>query len=130
MPKEWENSFKLVHQCLLMAGLQVEHWLKATHEMYHVVVPGGWVQLRELKLAGFKNICIEHRSIPLSGWGSRNSQEAMVNWIEVFWALKTPTLNGGGFGYINSESEFDKMINEVEQEWDQLICIESQSTTL
>ncbi|KAF8999985.1 hypothetical protein BDQ17DRAFT_1391398 [Cyathus striatus] len=156
MTKEWENSFKLVHQRLLMAGLQVEHWLKATCEMYRVVVPGGWVQLGEVgfwragpatkrhrelvrtvfeskgllldcadhleewvKLAGFKNIHVERRSIPLGGWGGRNGQEAMVNWIEVFRALKTPTLNGGGFGYVNSESEFDKMIDEVEREWDQ-----------
>jgi SAM-dependent methyltransferase len=47
LPSEWNDTFSLVHQRLLMAGLQVPQWPKALQEIYRVLRPGGWVQIAE-----------------------------------------------------------------------------------
>jgi len=47
LPLEWDNTFVLVHQRLLMAGLRKGEWISALKEMYRVLAPGGWVQLCE-----------------------------------------------------------------------------------
>ncbi|KAF7322474.1 hypothetical protein HMN09_00025800 [Mycena chlorophos] len=47
LPKEWSNTFTLVHQRLLIAALQIPQWPQALGEVYRVVRPGGWVQITE-----------------------------------------------------------------------------------
>jgi ubiquinone/menaquinone biosynthesis C-methylase UbiE len=47
LPSEWNDTFSLVHQRLLILALQVAQWPKAIQEIYRVLRPGGWVQLAE-----------------------------------------------------------------------------------
>ncbi|KAJ6502169.1 hypothetical protein C8R45DRAFT_611169 [Mycena sanguinolenta] len=47
LPSEWTNTFSLVHQRLLILGLQVPQWPQAIKEISRVLRPGGWVQLAE-----------------------------------------------------------------------------------
>jgi SAM-dependent methyltransferase len=47
LPAEWTNTFSLVHQRLLMAGLQRSEWPIVLGEIHRVLRPGGWVQLGE-----------------------------------------------------------------------------------
>jgi SAM-dependent methyltransferase len=47
LPAEWTNIFSLVHQRLLMAGLQRSDWPIVLGEIHRVLRPGGWVQLGE-----------------------------------------------------------------------------------
>ncbi|KAJ7730919.1 hypothetical protein B0H14DRAFT_3616644 [Mycena olivaceomarginata] len=47
LPAEWTDTFSLVHQRLLMAGLQRSDWPIVLGEIHRVLRPGGWVQLGE-----------------------------------------------------------------------------------
>ncbi|KAF8205715.1 S-adenosyl-L-methionine-dependent methyltransferase [Mycena galopus ATCC 62051] len=47
LPSEWTDTFSLVHQRLLLLGLQESQWPKALQEIHRVLRPGGWVQLAE-----------------------------------------------------------------------------------
>jgi SAM-dependent methyltransferase len=47
LPSEWANSFNLINQRLLIAGLTPAQWADAFHEFSRVLVPGGRVQLCE-----------------------------------------------------------------------------------
>ncbi|KAF8205742.1 hypothetical protein K438DRAFT_1818433 [Mycena galopus ATCC 62051] len=47
LPSEWTDTFSLVHQRLLILGLEVPQWPKAIQEIHRVLRPGGWVQLAE-----------------------------------------------------------------------------------
>ncbi|KAF7322405.1 hypothetical protein HMN09_00018500 [Mycena chlorophos] len=48
LPAEWSDTFTLVHQRLLLLGLQIPQWPQALEEIFRVVRPGGWVQLLEM----------------------------------------------------------------------------------
>ncbi|CAK5277595.1 unnamed protein product [Mycena citricolor] len=50
LPEEWSNTFSLVHQRLLILGLQIPEWPTALAEMHRVLRPGGWVQIAEATL--------------------------------------------------------------------------------
>ncbi|KAJ5660841.1 uncharacterized protein N7484_000213 [Penicillium longicatenatum] len=43
----WENSFDLIHQRLLIWGLQGPEWLKVLRNQRTWLKPGGWIQLVE-----------------------------------------------------------------------------------
>ncbi|KAK4141751.1 uncharacterized protein C8A04DRAFT_30595 [Dichotomopilus funicola] len=45
----WANSFDLVHQRLLVWGLQKDEWLPVVKNHFHLVKPGGWIQLAEVQ---------------------------------------------------------------------------------
>ncbi|KAJ3575565.1 hypothetical protein NP233_g1016 [Leucocoprinus birnbaumii] len=47
LPSAWSNRFAFVHQRLLVAALRTSEWVRALHEIYRVLKPGGWVQLVE-----------------------------------------------------------------------------------
>ncbi|KAI5117083.1 hypothetical protein M0805_009487 [Coniferiporia weirii] len=72
-----------------------------------------------LRKAGFVNITVETRSIPLGAWAGQQGLEARDNFISVFRAMKTPILKSGGFGYVDSEEDFDWLIDALEKEWDE-----------
>jgi len=72
-----------------------------------------------LSQAGFANISIEERSIPLGKWAGDHGVNGATNFIGVFRAMKTPILKAGGLGFVRSEQEFDRLLDQVEREWDQ-----------
>lgn len=43
----WEQSFDLVHQRLLIWGLQTPEWSRVVKNHYSMLKPGGWIQLVE-----------------------------------------------------------------------------------
>jgi SAM-dependent methyltransferase len=47
LPSDWTNSFNLVNQRLLIAGLTSGQWVDALNELHRVLVPGGRVQMCE-----------------------------------------------------------------------------------
>jgi SAM-dependent methyltransferase len=47
LPSDWANSFNLINQRLLIAGLTSSQWTDALHEFNRVLVPGGRLQLCE-----------------------------------------------------------------------------------
>ncbi|KAF7322479.1 ATP-dependent DNA helicase [Mycena chlorophos] len=50
LPVEWNNTFAVVHQRLLIGSLEVQQWPEAAREIFRVLRPGGWVQLGEPKV--------------------------------------------------------------------------------
>lgn len=70
-----------------------------------------------LQKAGFVNIRLERRDVPLGGWGGQLGEQARDNFIGVWRAQKTPMLKLGGFGIVNSEAEYDQLVSDVEDEW-------------
>jgi hypothetical protein len=44
----WENSFDIVHQRLLIWGIKTENWPAATQRLLRLVKPGGWIELVEV----------------------------------------------------------------------------------
>ena len=49
-PTEWENSFDLVHQRLVLAGCYAFPVKQAVKSLVDLVKPGGWIQLEEMPL--------------------------------------------------------------------------------
>ncbi|PSR73743.1 hypothetical protein PHLCEN_2v10433 [Hermanssonia centrifuga] len=72
-----------------------------------------------LREAGFIAIYEEERSIPLGKWGGQDGIDSRDNFIGVFRGMKTPILNAGGLGFVQTEGEFDSLLDAVEQEWDE-----------
>ncbi|KAF2129629.1 S-adenosyl-L-methionine-dependent methyltransferase [Dothidotthia symphoricarpi CBS 119687] len=50
LPTSWSNSFDLVYQRLLLAGLKISDWPTAISEDFRVLKSGGYVQLVEVDL--------------------------------------------------------------------------------
>jgi hypothetical protein len=51
LPSDWTSKYDIIHQRLLLAGLQRPQWKLALKELYRVLKPGGWIQLVEVDLA-------------------------------------------------------------------------------
>lgn len=47
LPKDWTDSFQLIHQRLLMSALTSQEWPIAIRGLFRVTKPGGWVELCE-----------------------------------------------------------------------------------
>ncbi|TFK38141.1 S-adenosyl-L-methionine-dependent methyltransferase, partial [Crucibulum laeve] len=73
---------------------------------------------RMLTEAGFVNVYSDQRVSRLGKWAGQDGIDGRDNAIGVWKGQKTPFLNAGGFGYVQSEEEFDQRLQEVEQEWD------------
>lgn len=69
--------------------------------------------------AGFQNIRVEKRLIPLGRWAGPQGRDASDNFLGVFAGMKTPILRSGGFGMVSTEKEFDELIEAVRKEWDE-----------
>ncbi|KAF7790921.1 hypothetical protein EIP86_001879 [Pleurotus ostreatoroseus] len=71
LPLGWSDSFKLVHQRLLVAALQLHEWKQAISEMYRVITPGGWLQLGEVGSWQAGPVTVEHIALLLALFKSR-----------------------------------------------------------
>ena len=72
-----------------------------------------------LESAGFVDIRTHRRSISLGAWAGKWGCDARDNYIGVFRGMKTPILKAGGLGLIKTEDEFDNLIDNVKNEWDE-----------
>ncbi|TFK39530.1 S-adenosyl-L-methionine-dependent methyltransferase [Crucibulum laeve] len=68
--------------------------------------------------AGFVDLKVIQKELPLGKWGGEDGVAHRKNLIEVWWGTKTPILKAGGFGFVNSEQEFDQLMIDLETEWD------------
>jgi len=70
------------------------------------------------KEAGFINIKSIDRSAPLGKWAGQHGEDARDNISSLYKAMKMPVLNAGGFSIVNSEEEYDSLIDEAMKEFD------------
>ncbi|KAJ7157009.1 S-adenosyl-L-methionine-dependent methyltransferase [Mycena crocata] len=73
-----------------------------------------------LKEAGFVDIQGESRMQQIGKWAGEIGVRNRINHVAIFRGLKTPILNAGGFGYVNSETQYDKLVEGLEREWDEV----------
>ncbi|KAF8984990.1 hypothetical protein BDQ17DRAFT_1496350, partial [Cyathus striatus] len=72
-----------------------------------------------LEEAGFINIVIEERRPPTGKWAGQQGEGVRDNYVSLFRALKTPILDAGGFGMVDSEEEFDLLLANFCDELDE-----------
>ncbi|KAH9934364.1 S-adenosyl-L-methionine-dependent methyltransferase [Fomitopsis serialis] len=72
-----------------------------------------------LREVGFTDVFVEERTMPMGRWAGQPGIDARNNFLGVFRGMKTPILNGGGYGFVASETEFDALLDEVEREMDE-----------
>jgi hypothetical protein len=70
-----------------------------------------------LKEAGLVNIHSERRGIPFGRSAGQDGIDGSTNFAGVFAAMKGPMLQNGGYGYVQSEEEFDQLIADAKYEW-------------
>jgi len=51
LPESWSSRFQLVNQRMLLAAFNRKEWSQNLAELYRVLMPGGWVQLVEMRTA-------------------------------------------------------------------------------
>jgi len=71
-----------------------------------------------LKEAGFINVVTEERKTPLGRWAGQHGEQVRDNYVSLFRAMKSPVLDAGGFGVVNSEGEFDDLLTMFGDELD------------
>lgn len=156
-PADWANTFVLIHQRPLVAGLQAYQWKEALSEMYRVLTPGGWVQLFEpdhifcthseaiihhkavkirdalchdvchtvfdivdhlvkwLTDAGFVNVKIEKRGLPMGAWGGELRKRGLRSTIGAHHIIGEHVLAAGGLGFVKTRKDYDAIINDFER---------------
>lgn len=128
---EWVTAISNMHRVLRPRGWiqlgEVGDWHAGPVTAHHLKLVQAIFAFRQLVLdvskdlpklveeGGFSNISVETRKLPVSGLKGRGARE---NWIQGFRGLKTPVLGAGGLGFVNSEAEFDALIDGVEKEWE------------
>ncbi|KIK66784.1 hypothetical protein GYMLUDRAFT_218232 [Collybiopsis luxurians FD-317 M1] len=65
---------------------------------------------------GFVDIRREVRHIPVGRSGEHGFRSD--EWVVLWKAMKAPVLNAGGFGYVQTEEEYEELLQESVQEWD------------
>jgi len=72
-----------------------------------------------LSKAGFINIQVEPRPAPFGKWAGEHGEESRDNMISLIKAMKSRVLDDGGYGLLKSEEDFDQLVHDVENEWDE-----------
>lgn len=71
-----------------------------------------------LEESGFANIHQDPRGTPLGAWAGTDGVDGKEVLMGVLEGLKTPILRKGGYGIIESETEYDALLKEISEELD------------
>ncbi|THH05068.1 hypothetical protein EW145_g5068 [Phellinidium pouzarii] len=74
---------------------------------------------RLLQKAGFINVTVEKRTVPLGAWAGQVGVDSRNNFISVFAGLKMAVLKAGGLGFVETEEDFDGFTVALQKEWDE-----------
>ncbi len=83
-----------------------------------------------LENAGFVGLGVETRLFPLGSWAGEAGITHRNNTAGVHRGMKSAILRNGGFGMVASEDEFDRLIDTVEREWNEIEGSEAAFTTI
>lgn len=139
---EWPVVLKEIHRCLAEGGwvqlLEAKRWgAEGPHSVKHRQLLELLFSSRQLLIdcsvqlpkmlgeAAFQNVHVEEYRLPAGKWAGQEGIDVRDNFINVFRGMKTPILNAGGLGYVNSEEEYDQWMDDMAQEWD-----ETEGTTV
>ncbi|PCH34873.1 S-adenosyl-L-methionine-dependent methyltransferase [Wolfiporia cocos MD-104 SS10] len=68
--------------------------------------------------AGFVDLQVEEYMIPLGSWAGQVGIESRDDMVMTFRNVKKHVLDGGGFGFVQSEEEYDAAVDSMREEWD------------
>ncbi|EKM83130.1 hypothetical protein AGABI1DRAFT_53852 [Agaricus bisporus var. burnettii JB137-S8] len=71
-----------------------------------------------LKQSDFVNVHEDTRGSPLGAWANQDGIDGKNNLMGVLRFLRAPVLRGGGYGIIESEAEYDELVEEISKELD------------
>ncbi|CAE7101654.1 unnamed protein product [Rhizoctonia solani] len=72
-----------------------------------------------VRSAGFKDVKEDARNIVMSSRNGQLGLDAWTNQYLAFKGLKTPMLKAGGLNRVQTEGEFDQMIEDMGREWEE-----------
>lgn len=70
--------------------------------------------------AGFINVKVDVLRIPMGKLAGSSGVDGSRKLLGVFRALRLGIIDAGGFGVVNSVDEYDKLIDDLETEWDEI----------
>ncbi|KAF9445095.1 S-adenosyl-L-methionine-dependent methyltransferase [Macrolepiota fuliginosa MF-IS2] len=98
------RGLDLVHQFYLSRGLMVD----IGPELPNL-----------LKAAGFVDIKMTPKSIPLGKWGGELGEGGVEGMCGFLRAVKKPVLAKGGFGLVQTGEEYDALIDDLERDFNE-----------
>jgi hypothetical protein len=76
-------------------------------------------QLPEMLLnAGFADVHVDSRSTPLGKWAGKYGEDGRDNVLSIWKGMKTAVMTAGGLGFVHSEEEYDKLLEDLNGELD------------
>ncbi|KAJ3575571.1 hypothetical protein NP233_g1001 [Leucocoprinus birnbaumii] len=88
------------------------------HEIQAATLLPGWLQQ-----AGFVDIHSVEGKYPVGKWAGVDGEHARIGLAGFFRGLKTPILSRGGLGFVETEEEYDAVIDDFER-----LCDETPNT--
>jgi hypothetical protein len=70
-----------------------------------------------MKAAGFVDVGLEERIVPLGAWNGNMSRRFAETMITTFRGLKAVVLKFDGLGVVHGPEEYDELVDEIEREW-------------
>ena len=68
--------------------------------------------------AGFVDVHVDCRSTPLGKWAGKHGEDGRDNTVSFWKGMKTAVMTAGGLGFVRSEEEYDKLLEDLERELD------------
>jgi hypothetical protein len=68
--------------------------------------------------AGFADVHVDCRSVPLGKWAGKYGEDGGSNIVSVWKGMKTALMTAGGLGFVHSEEEYDKLLEDLNRELD------------
>jgi len=132
---EWRQAISEMYRVLKPGGwvqlFEMEIWVsgpalaKHLETLYRLADKQGtmWRNITKripgfLKESGFINLRQDVRKTPLGAWAGQDGVDGKENLLGLMHGLKTPMLTSGGLGLVNSEAEYDQLVEEASEEFD------------
>ena len=71
-----------------------------------------------LRDAGFVDVHVDCRNTPLGKWAGKYGEDGRDNVVSIWKGMKTALMTAGGLGFVRSEEEYDKLLEDLKRELD------------
>jgi predicted SAM-dependent methyltransferase len=99
---------------------QLYGFLKDLHSYYDLDISIHEQLQKRILDAGFRDVKVERRSFKLGQWAGEEGIANRNNLIGVYRGMKQRSIEEGVLNKLISEAEFDELLDNVQNEWDQI----------